>query len=441
MLTLSVVVIAVNAVLATINDGTCIDTYLSNKSTLSLNSVLQHIDVEFQKDQECKYLVNELLGRIYESEPRHIPKLENNMSYGCALPTNAEVTDYLLSNARGKTIVSLAGAAGEDMILSALAGAKRVINNDINPNEMSTFNAYKDRLPVCIQANAEDAPCSCLDLLTHKPNLKHTCDFVLCNNLIHFFSAAEQATFFELVRDLLAPGGQLIVTANAINNDDFLADRVMGLSLLNNPYHTCFTQVIYYFYSASAGNNEVLYHKLFLNNNDFQVGRAFYEVLYQDQDSYWVIDQTAVSAFIKDLGTDGAAAYAELSNILVYDSTGNVVGGEYYITKTSVMACLPIALRSLLEKNGFEVETTFCVNDLGHTIQSLADKDTYDSQTLQALPKANQPSRVGVIAHLSSRPVSMMFTEECIKHPDNPTSFLDSVYEKLHAISLLFCLP
>jgi SAM-dependent methyltransferase len=427
-------------VLAHTNESSCVD-ILSARSELTAAYVAQYIDCELQNDQGCKDLVGDLLERIYESAPRSIPKADNNMSFGCALPTNAEVTDYLLRNARGKTIVSLGGASGEDLILAALAGAKRVVNNDLSSYEMMFYNSYKSRLPKKIQSNAEDALCSCFALLTLKSDLQQSCDFVLCNNLIHCFNAAEQATFFELVRNLLVPGGQIIVTANAIDNDNFLADPVIGASLLNNPHHTSFSQILHSFYSIEQRSDEVLYHKIFLNNNNFQVGRAYYSILYQDRDAKWVADQTAVNTFMTDLGPEGASAYAEMSKNLIYDSMGNIANGEFYITKSSIMAFLPIALRTLLEKNGFDVDTTFCVNEVGHAIHDLASLDTYDSQILQALPLDNQPCRVGVIARLSGRQASVTLFDEIIKRPSQRASFLDSVHEKLHAICRLFCLP
>ena len=156
--------------------------------SLGPSHIHAYLAPEYESNRQCLELARMIAERIYETPPRDAASFE----FGHAFNTCAEATAHLLENVRDKihdkTVVSLGGNAGEEMIWVALAGAKRVVNNDISDAAIAQFNTLKAMAPAALQEKIEAAHCNCFELLTSKPDLQGQCDFVICNNLIHFFT-------------------------------------------------------------------------------------------------------------------------------------------------------------------------------------------------------------------------------------------------------------
>ncbi len=139
----------------------------------------------------------------------------DNRDYGMAFPINHEVLAYTMPKVKDEVVVEIAGAGGENSILLACAGAKKVYMNDILPSEVQKFNALRGTLPLEVQDRLVPAPGDCFDLLKNKPELKNQVGLVVCRNLIHFFTDEQQAKLIREVKEMLKPGGQAIFTANS----------------------------------------------------------------------------------------------------------------------------------------------------------------------------------------------------------------------------------
>lgn len=69
-----------------------------------------------------------ILKPVFESKRRGI---KNQHKYGQSFPCNPEILCDLMSQAKGKQVLEIAGASGENALLMGLAGAKHVYMNDI----------------------------------------------------------------------------------------------------------------------------------------------------------------------------------------------------------------------------------------------------------------------------------------------------------------------
>ena len=139
----------------------------------------------------------------------------DNRDYGMAFPMNHEVLAYAMPKVKDEVVVELAGAGGENSILLACAGAKKVYMNDILPSEVQKFNTLRSSLPIDLRDRLIPSPGDCFDLLKSKPELKGQVGLVVCRNLIHFLRDEQQTKLIRDVKEMLKPGGRAIFTANS----------------------------------------------------------------------------------------------------------------------------------------------------------------------------------------------------------------------------------
>ncbi|MBA3237999.1 MAG: class I SAM-dependent methyltransferase [Parachlamydiaceae bacterium] len=138
---------------------------------------------------------------VYEMRARDT----NDIRFGKVFPIYPEIFGYAALKARGEIVMELGGASGENAILLAFAGARKVYLNDINIEELDKFNALKKSLSQQIQEKLVSLPGDCLDTLSKRKALDERVGLVLCRNLIHFFNDSQQKRFFSLLRETLNP--------------------------------------------------------------------------------------------------------------------------------------------------------------------------------------------------------------------------------------------
>ncbi len=73
-----------------------------------------------------------MIESVYEGGYRQTTESK----YGQAFPMNPEIMKKLMSDIEGKTVLEIGAAGGENSILLALAGAAKVIINDIAEGEI-----------------------------------------------------------------------------------------------------------------------------------------------------------------------------------------------------------------------------------------------------------------------------------------------------------------
>jgi len=296
-----------------------------------------------------------IIDSIFESLPRRI----ENRKFGIAFPIYPELMAFAIGFAKGKDVLEIAGASGENAMLFAFAGAQKVYMNDIDPDEMATFNANREQLPQNVDEKLEPIEGNCLDILTKKSDLK--VDLVLCRNLIHFFNDKEQELFFENLKKILKPGGIAIFTVNSLyvdssneqlleTNPDATAFRVTQCVLTD--YKTNVPTVLSREIKPTLGENvstdfeeRYLYQK--------KTGESKWQVF---RDQFKQLDPELQKRILRGKGKD--QWNSKMKSLKE--------GGSIRILTNVFRGYSESNLKSLFEKNGFEVQQGFSLQSNGH---------------------------------------------------------------------------
>lgn len=154
---------------------------------------------------------HDISSRIYES-PR---RLCCDNSGGVVYPMYPESLALAMRFSVGENVLELGAASGENGILLTFSGAMRVYVNELSTRENEIFKQYHKQIPQEVAKKLELVPGDCLKLLQLKPELKQNIGFVICRNLIHFFTSQQQAIFFNIVKKVLKSGARGVFTANS----------------------------------------------------------------------------------------------------------------------------------------------------------------------------------------------------------------------------------
>ncbi len=154
------------------------------------------------------------LGDSYEAKPRAIVSADGKNTYGQSFPLDPEVLMDIIDLAQGKTVLEIAAAHGENAVLLGLAGAERVVINDIEPAELEKCRERLEELPADTRAKFTLAPGDCLKVFAGD---EYTAcfDVIYARNIMHFLFGEKREQFIHTVHRLLKPDGHLIITANS----------------------------------------------------------------------------------------------------------------------------------------------------------------------------------------------------------------------------------
>ncbi len=171
---------------------------------------------EQTKDEDTLKLVGGVLKEVYEGKRRHIQSADRSSKYGQAFPINPEILADLMQSSRGKKVLEVGAARGENALLIGLAGAQEVWVNDIEPLELSVFRQRLALLPTEIQKKFYVIKGDCFQVFEDK---KHTeqFDVIYARNIFHFFYGKKRDRFIAIMNRLLKPGGRLILSVNSAN--------------------------------------------------------------------------------------------------------------------------------------------------------------------------------------------------------------------------------
>jgi SAM-dependent methyltransferase len=351
--------------------STNVSTLTSALSNLSLPELPDFIDLSnpnvlkpflaenVQANPQCVAKAVEIAREIYEAKSRGI----KDSKYGSTFPMNPEVLAYAMQKAKEEVVLEIAGAGGENAALLAFAGAKQVIMNDIDPAEMRGFEQLKQSLPSQVASKIESCEGNCLDLLKMKPEIKGKVGLVLCRNLIHFFNAQQQAEFFQLLKEILKPGGQAIVTANTV----YFSENSRSV-IEANPMDTSFktTYCFIHDYTLSRGPKISAYNEIAPClpeevSNDFQA--VYLYVRGAETDFKWRVDNTAFNSLPSSLRPKIREAISKYS-----DEIKNIKLGSVRVVTHTNQTYHSGNFTPLFEKNGFKVEQQFLLSYNGHLL-------------------------------------------------------------------------
>ena len=315
----------------------------------------------------------------------------NEMKYGIVFPVNPEILTYLMANVNGKTVLEIGGASGESSIMLALAGAAHVYMNDITPQEINTFERHKSLAPPAIKNRLESILGDCLNLLTLKPDLQGRCQLVLCRNVFHFLKDADRPAFFEMLRGVLAPGGQIVFITNS--TAPATANSELREFLLCNPHCTRFHSTTGVLHDTSVAHPKVLCSPQSVCEEDLDPLAYTASVLYtRKMGSKWALNQEESAKLTEIMRTSLNAAIKDTEN-----GVAKVKSGKIEVLQHTMRCFMPIALADIFRKQGFVIQKTFGIDKDGHTVPAIEDEDIIDVRDHQPI-RINQ---VGIIARLS----------------------------------------
>ncbi len=312
------------------------------------------------------YTALDIAKRVYETSMRNVA---GTAKYGYAFPMNPEVLAYAMQHAKGKTVLEIAGASGENGILLAFAGANRVYVNDIESSEMESFRKLRKDLPKGVRSKLEAIEGDCLDILTKKPEIINKIDLLLCRNLIHFFNNEQQDIFFKMLEKTLVPGGLAIFTTNSVYVHSTVPD--IRQTVERNPNTTTFefTQCCITNYEKSSSAFAQIFTQISPRSDD-QVSLAGKEAyLYQRtaqtgnkwkafSDQFSLLD-ASIRPKIQEACKNNKDLYAPLK--------AGSVRVLSHINRLYTTATLP----ELFKRMGFDPICTFVVSKDGHLISEV----------------------------------------------------------------------
>lgn len=332
--------------------------------------------------QEGEYIskASEIASRIYESSVRSVG--ENR--YGMAFPMHPEILKPLmtrLKNQENKVVLEIAGASGENALLLAFAGPRKVYLNDIEDGEIENFESMKAALPKAVQPLLESISGSVFNILEKNPELRNNVDHVLCRNFLHFLTDTQLAEFFEnILKPIVKPGGELIFTMNSPYNKDALKPF-----LEKHPGATRF-QLTRCLLTIFGFNNNAPCHSFFevasvcdRDSNPLEyVKKPVYEI--KDYECKPLVDNI--------LTYDSHIQELILENITPKHLQG-IQNGRITILTNNVRVYSLDNVSELFEPYGFQVEEKFLIAVNGHKLNS---ENPWEGE----IPE--RPQQVGIVA-------------------------------------------
>lgn len=310
-----------------------------------------YLDRKFKKFQGVALAI---ARSIYKTAPRII----RGTNCGRAFSMDPEILAYSMQIAKGKTVLEIAGAGGENAALLAFSGAEKVYMNEFSAREMESFCSLRKELPQEVQERLEPIQGSCFDILDKNPRLQQKVGLVLCRNLIHFFNDQEQAEFFQKVKGFLRPDGRAIFTVNPkdLNTPVFK----------ENSDCTSFYQTLCLITdrNVSASPQSCIYQALTPCSGELVSSKFDEKRIYnRDKGKPWVVDNMAFNRISSEHRTKIRTAMQENKG-----EVQKIKNGSVRVLTTCIRLYSKENLAELFKKHGFEVEFTFAVGQDGHLI-------------------------------------------------------------------------
>lgn len=346
----------------------------SSRTDLTDPGVLKPLLANKFKGPEYLSKALEVSKSIYEVAPRVIETdLSKPTKYGMAFSMHPEIVAYIMKNCKGKVVLEIGGASGENAMLLAFAGAQFVYMNDIEPNEVKKFEKNKEALPPSVSNRLKSLGCDVFDLLNIDPNLSSRIDLIYCRNVLHFFTDNQLQVFFPLLKKLLKPGSQVIFTTNSAYNPSFKE------TINNHPLATRFklTSCRLFDYDKKRMPIAVLAQGVSVCNEDLDPLSFTKLTLYTkfkdatggkwvaNPDAYRQLDKRTKEEFNQN------KAKPEMQELFQ-----NIKNGAVEVLINTIRSYTRESLAELFKAHGFEIDTTFAISSDGHTT---TDIEFYDA--------------------------------------------------------------
>lgn len=333
-----------------------------------------HLTTSFQSSENVDLAMN-IVRRIYEADKESVDP--ENTKFGFIFSTEPEVLSYALKYIKKQNdaiVYEIACSKGNNGMLMACAGAKKVFLNDLNKKLMTALKGQIDKLPKKLKAVCKMDEGSCFDILKRNADLEGRVNLIMCRNLIHFFNHQQLASLFELVKKMLVSGGQAIFTANSIfqNYADAKPHEKEQLAQFTETSFQNTGVFVHEYTAANAGrvNMPCMYltAKLSPCEDELVSGTDFIEEILREKSSKtnytWKTDAKVFASLEENLQQE--VLYQLKENKAVLDQ---IQVGRIRVVRRYIRAYNLTSLTTLFKSHGFNVLESFMVDAKGHLIR------------------------------------------------------------------------
>lgn len=362
--------------------------YLTRLSPLEKRATMIEPDTLMKYlDPSCQTTLHkskalEITSRIYKKRCSLSIK-----SYGLIFPMHPEILGYMMEFVKDKVVLEIAGANGENAILLALAGARKVYMNDILATEVNKFKSMVASLPENVQRRLEAIEGDCFEILNKKRELSNHLDVIYVRNLLHFFTNRKQNDFFANMKKMLKPGGKVVCSVNGT-----YAYPSQKAVFNAHPNVTSFqaTQVLLQDYE-SGSMPVASFAQLMTPCSDELVSTDFSQHYLYDRNAQtkhqWQVNKESYQKMDSSIRPKIREAVEKNKDAILPIKNGSV-----RVLSNYMRVYTPANLKKLFEDQGFNVELTFVVDQEGHLISD-PDIDLYEAHS----------QIIGIIAHLPEK--------------------------------------
>lgn len=291
--------------------------------------------------------------RVYEVALRNVGK---NGAWGKVFPMDPEVLAYAMKLAKGEIVLEIAGASGENGILLAFSDAKKVYVNDCDEEEMDNFEKVKETLPKAVQSRLKMIRGSCFEIPKKVPDIRNQVGLLICRNFLHFSNTEREKEFFDLLTNILKPGGRGIFMVNSVYAYRNWREKFEAAPRATN------WEITRCILTGKEVNGELALCEEALPCVEELVGNGYSSApIYKASKGSWQQQEK-----FKELP---AEVQTKVKNSLARNKTAfESFTGSLHSVVIRTRLYNKETLPALFEKHGFEVEETFAVQTDGHLL-------------------------------------------------------------------------
>lgn len=355
----------------------------SRVNFLDLKVLKLFVKAEFHDDAFLAK-AQQIAKRVFEAEARRVAVVKNAIDYGAVFPMNPEVFAVAMLMARNEIAVNLGGASGELTVLLGYS-AKLSYHNDINTEEVATYEGLKKEQPADVKAVLKCLPGDCLEILQKQPLLRNRVGLIWSGNMLHFFDNQKMEKLFNLLKDLLKPSGRVILIGNATSGA--YDDPACKATFEKYPFETYFIRKTCVINDRAKGTSTPIYSSCVPRPTNMASTTPLQELRLVEKGASTQGQLVSYGESFVKLGLEDLEAGQGVQLALRTHAQRIAQLSSFYIVlyTSHIRLYSDQTLRTLVVDRGFQVESIFHIAKDGHTT-----------------PDVDGTQQIGVIASLPS---------------------------------------
>lgn len=200
------------------------------------------------------------------------------------------------------------------------------------------------------------------------PEIAHSIHFILCRNFIHFLNTKRMNDFFQLLKTISAPGGEVILTANSI----YAAGEVGRNERNRNPNVTSYEVINIIAHDYLDGGAPHTLTQYFHPCNDSSPSMKYdnYVVYSRTLSQKWTYHQDTYRRINSPVKAQITAIINMKKPIWQSIKSGEI---RVLINRMRFFSCE--TLSDLCKQHGFGIKKVFCISPNGHVLP--ADNESF----------------------------------------------------------------